>query len=77
MNPFAVLSMVFAGGTSVTAKKGLAGISGELGLAVRTVFVFGFVALFASMFVKSSELKLLTTITPRSSLLIPRPLLLR
>jgi len=58
---FAVLSMVFAGCTSVIAKKGLAGISGELGLAVRTVFVFGFVALFASMFVKRSELQLLTT----------------
>ena len=57
---FAVLSMVFAGGTSVIAKKGLAGISGELGLAVRTVFVFGFVAMFASMFVKRSELQLLT-----------------
>ena len=57
---FAVLSMVFAGCTSVIAKKGLTGISGELGLAIRTVFVFGFVALFASMFVKRAELQLLT-----------------
>lgn len=40
---FAVVSMVFAGFTSVIAKLGLAGISGDLGLAVRTVFVFVFV----------------------------------
>ncbi|MFN3629288.1 MAG: EamA family transporter [Casimicrobiaceae bacterium] len=44
---FAIVSMFFAGFTSVIAKAGLAGISGELGLAVRTVFVFGFVILFA------------------------------
>ena len=41
---YALISMVFAGFTSVVAKIGLAGISGELGLAVRTVFVFVLVA---------------------------------
>ena len=40
---FALVSMVFAGFTSVIAKLGLTGISGDLGLAVRTVFVFVFV----------------------------------
>jgi transporter family protein len=57
---YAILSMVFAGCTSVIAKKGLVGISGELGLAVRTVFVFGFIAIFAVLFVKRAELQLLT-----------------
>ena len=40
---FALVSMVFAGFTSVIAKLGLTGISGDLGLAVRTLFVFVFV----------------------------------
>ncbi len=39
----AIISMVFAGLTSVIAKLGLTGISGDLGLAVRTIFVFVFV----------------------------------
>ncbi len=52
---FAFISMFFAGFTSVIAKAGLAGISGELGLAVRTVFVFGFVILFALYAVPREE----------------------
>ena len=40
---YAFASMVFAGLTSVIAKLGLAGISGDLGLAIRTCFVFVFV----------------------------------
>ena len=36
---FALVSMLFAGATSVLAKAGLRGISGELGLVVRTAFV--------------------------------------
>ena len=40
---FAILSMVFAGFTSVIAKLGLTGISSDLGLGVRTIFVFVFV----------------------------------
>jgi bacterial/archaeal transporter family protein len=36
---YALISMLFAGFTSVIAKMGLAGISGELGLTIRTIFV--------------------------------------
>lgn len=46
---FAIISMVFAGFTSVIAKMGLSGISGELGLAVRTDFVFVFVVGFVAL----------------------------
>ena len=57
---YAVLSMVFAGFTSVIAKLGLTGISGDLGLAVRTCFVFVFVLLFAAVVVPGRELGMLT-----------------
>ena len=52
---YALISMVFAGCTSVIAKQGLTGISGELGLAVRTLFVFGYVLLFTAWFVRREE----------------------
>lgn len=48
---YAIVSMLFAGFTSVVAKKGLTGISGELGLVIRTVFVFLFVLGFAALVV--------------------------
>ena len=54
---YAFISMVFAGFTSVIAKLGLAGISGDLGLAIRTCFVFVFVLLFAAAVVPTSELQ--------------------
>jgi transporter family protein len=57
---FAIVSMLFAGMTSVFAKHGLAGISGELGLAVRTVFVSVFVLGFAALAVNREELGSLT-----------------
>lgn len=57
---FAVISMVFAGFTSVIAKMGLSGISGELGLTVRTVFVFAFVLVFAVFAVERTEVATLT-----------------
>ncbi len=57
---FALVSMLFAGCTSVIAKLGLEGISGELGLTIRTVFVFGRVMIFAAFSVSRSELSLLT-----------------
>jgi hypothetical protein len=57
---YAIISMLFAGFTSVIAKMGLIGISGELGLAVRTVFVSVFVFGFAVFFVKAGEVSLLT-----------------
>jgi bacterial/archaeal transporter family protein len=53
---FAIISMVFAGFTSVIAKMGLTGITGELGLTVRTAFVFLFVLVFAAIFVPPSHL---------------------
>jgi transporter family protein len=54
---FAIVSMIFAGKTSVIAKKGLVGISGEAGLTVRTLFVVIFVLLFAALQVPMSSLK--------------------
>lgn len=51
---YALVSMVFAGLTSVIAKMGLAGIGGELGLAVRTVFVCLFVFGFAAFAVPAT-----------------------
>ena len=57
---FAILSMAFAGITSVIAKLGLAGISGELGLLVRTGFVFLLIAGFAALAVPVSDFARLT-----------------
>src|ERR1051325_10085571 len=54
---YAIISMVFAGFTSVIAKQGLAGISGELGLTVRTLFVFMFVLVFVALAVSPAEVK--------------------
>jgi transporter family protein len=53
---YALISMAFAGFTSVIAKQGLDGISGELGLAVRTVFVAVFVLGFAAAVVPREQL---------------------
>ena len=52
---YAFFSMVFAGFTSVIAKLGLAGISADLGLAIRTCFVFVFVLMFAGAVVPSGQ----------------------
>lgn len=52
---FALISMLFAGVTSVIAKHGLAGISADLGMAVRTCFVFVFVLGFAAAVVPWAE----------------------
>jgi bacterial/archaeal transporter family protein len=57
---YAFISMIFAGFTSVIAKLGLTGISGDLGLTIRTCFVFVFVLVFAAVVVPSSELNALT-----------------
>jgi bacterial/archaeal transporter family protein len=57
---FAVISMAFAGFTSVIAKLGLTGISAELGLTVRTLFVTAFVLAFAALTVNRAEVQLLT-----------------
>ena len=55
---YAFVSMFFAGFTSVIAKMGLAGISGELRLTIRTLFVCGFVLIFAWLAVPFQELAL-------------------
>ncbi len=57
---YALISMFFAGFTSVIAKLGLVGISSQLGLAVRTCFVFVFVLAFASATVPAQQLTALT-----------------
>lgn len=54
---YALISMLFAGFTAVVAKQGLAGISAELGLTVRTIFVCVFVLIFAAMAVEPAEIK--------------------
>ncbi len=56
---FAVVSTFFAGATSVLAKAGLRGISGELGLVVRTAFVLVLVMALALPSVARQEWTLL------------------
>ncbi len=58
---YAILSMIFAGFTSVIAKMGLTGISSELGLTVRTVMVFALVLVFAAFFVSQGELRAMSS----------------
>ena len=53
---YAFVSMLFAGFTSVIAKQGLIGISAELGLTVRTLYVLLFVMLFAAFAVAPAEI---------------------
>lgn len=59
---YAFVSMLFAGLTSVVAKQGLTGISAELGLTVRTIFVCLFVFVFAVLTVAPNEAKTLQKI---------------
>lgn len=54
---YAILSACFAGFTAVIAKKGLIGISSELGLTIRTLFVCIFVIIFALFAVPPAEVK--------------------
>ena len=49
--------MIFAGVTTVIAKQGLAGVSAELGIGVRTVFVFFFVLSFVAFAVPMAEIR--------------------
>lgn len=57
---FALFAMFFAGLTSVIAKMGLKNVSGDAGLAVRTVFVFVLVWANAALFRHLKEFKALT-----------------
>jgi bacterial/archaeal transporter family protein len=54
---YAILSACFAGFTAVVAKQGLVGISAELGLTIRTLFVCVFVLVFAAITVSPNEIK--------------------
>ena len=65
---FAIVSMIFAGFTSVIAKMGLTGISGELGLAVRTGFVFVLVFAITALHVPARD----WAIAGRAQLLVAR-----
>lgn len=56
----ALVSMLFAGFTSVIAKAGLKNVSGDTGLLVRTVFVTGFVLLNAVLMKSHREFSALT-----------------
>lgn len=56
---FAIISACFAGFTSVIAKQGLVGISAELGLMIRTLFVCGFILIFAFFSSTSIDFKAL------------------
>ncbi|QCE35228.1 EamA family transporter [Acetobacteraceae bacterium] len=52
---YALLSMFSAGAVSVIGKMGLTGISSEVGLTVRTLFVSFFVLIFAGIFTQAKE----------------------
>lgn len=56
---YAIISAGFAGFTSVIAKHGLVGISAELGLTVRTIFVCIFILMFAFVSSVSVDFKTL------------------
>ena len=46
---YAILSMIFAGITSILAKYGLQNVSADFGLFVRTVVIFAFVIIVNSI----------------------------
>lgn len=54
---YAFISMLFAGFTAVIAKQGLAGISAELGLTLRTLFVCFFIIVFGLLTIVPTEVK--------------------
>jgi bacterial/archaeal transporter family protein len=59
---YAFLSTLFAGATAVVARLGLNGISAELGLAVRTAFVFVMVSGFCATVVPRTQFSALTQV---------------
>jgi Predicted membrane protein len=58
---YAFISMFFAGFTSVIAKMGLSGVSAELGLTIRTLFVAAFIIMFAISVVPKEQLAEVST----------------
>ena len=57
---YALASMCFAGFTAVLAKAGLQGISSDLAMGIRTIFVAVFVLLFCAWVVDPAERSALT-----------------
>lgn len=58
---YAIISMIFAGLTSVLAKYGLQNINSDLGLGIRTTTIFLLVTAFVLLTDKTKDLALLTT----------------
>lgn len=56
---YAIISMLFAGFTAVIAKQGLDGISAELGLTIRTIFVCLFIISFGLLAIAPDETRFL------------------
>jgi len=54
---YAFISMCFAGFTAVIAKQGLVGISAELGLTLRTLFVCFFIIVFGLLTITPTEVR--------------------
>jgi transporter family protein len=52
---FALISMFFAGFTSVIAKHGMKEVSGEMAIFIRTIFVFVFISIISLITLKSSD----------------------
>lgn len=57
---YALISMFFAGITSVLAKYGLQNVNADLGLAIRTTVIFLFIILFNTLTSRWKDLSLLT-----------------
>ena len=58
---YAIISMIFAGLTSVLAKYGLQNINADLGLGIRTTTIFLLVTAFVLITDKTKDLALLTS----------------
>jgi transporter family protein len=58
---YAIISMIFAGLTSILAKYGLQNINSDLGLGIRTATIFVLVTSFVLITDKTKDLTLLTT----------------
>ena len=58
---YAIISMIFAGLTSVLAKYGLQNINADLGLGIRTTTIFILITAFVLITDKTKDLALLTT----------------
>ena len=70
----AILADIFAGLTSVLAKSGLAGISADTGLAIRTTVVFALVLANALAWGSAQELGAITARQGAFGVSDPRPL---